>query len=87
MTQWYFTQLAKIIGSKYLIRVGVGYDVHALVVGNELNLCGVSVPYPLGLDGHSDADVALHALCDALLGAAALGDVRTCSSVLKRGRI
>ena len=58
-----------------MIRVGVGYDVHALVVGNELNLCGVSVPYALGLDGHSDADVALHALCDALLGAAALGDI------------
>lgn len=58
-----------------MIRVGVGYDVHALVADHELNLCGVSVPHLMGLDGHSDADVALHALCDALLGAAALGDI------------
>jgi len=58
-----------------LIRVGVGYDVHALAEGRELILCGVNVPHALGLEGHSDADVALHALCDALLGAAALGDI------------
>ena len=57
------------------IRVGTGFDAHRLVEGRDLVLCGVRVPYELGLDGHSDADVALHALCDALLGAAALGDI------------
>lgn len=56
-------------------RVGHGYDVHRLVEGRPLMLCGLEVPYRLGLLGHSDADVALHALCDALLGAAALGDI------------
>lgn len=57
------------------IRIGNGYDVHRLVEGRELWLCGVKIPYELGLLGHSDADVALHALCDALLGAAALRDI------------
>lgn len=57
------------------LRVGCGYDVHKLVEGRRLILCGVDVPYELGLLGHSDADVALHALMDALLGAAALGDI------------
>lgn len=57
------------------IRVGNGFDVHRLVEGRELWLCGVKVPYHLGLLGHSDADVALHALSDALLGAAALRDI------------
>lgn len=56
-------------------RIGSGYDVHKLVEGRKLILCGVEVPYELGLFGHSDADVALHALMDALLGAAALGDI------------
>ncbi len=56
-------------------RVGMGYDVHRLVEGRKLILCGVEVPHTLGLLGHSDADVALHALMDALLGAAALGDI------------
>ncbi len=56
-------------------RVGSGYDVHKLVPERKLILCGVEVPYELGLLGHSDADVALHALMDALLGAAALGDI------------
>lgn len=56
-------------------RVGIGYDVHKLVEDRKLILCGVEVPYELGLLGHSDADVALHALSDALLGAAALGDI------------
>lgn len=56
-------------------RVGTGYDVHKLVENRKLILCGVGVPYELGLLGHSDADVALHALSDALLGAAALGDI------------
>ncbi len=57
------------------IRIGNGFDVHRLVEGRRLTLCGVTIDYPLGLLGHSDADVAIHALCDALLGAAALGDI------------
>lgn len=57
------------------IRTGLGYDVHRLVEGRDLWLCGVKVPHSLGLMGHSDADVAIHALCDAMLGAAALGDI------------
>ncbi len=57
------------------MRCGLGYDVHRLVEGRELVLCGVKVPYELGLLGHSDADVALHALADALLGAAAMRDI------------
>lgn len=57
------------------IRTGLGYDVHRLVEGRELWLCGIRLPHEKGLLGHSDADVALHALCDALLGAAALGDI------------
>ena len=56
-------------------RIGSGYDVHRLVEGRDLILCGVKVPYEKGLDGHSDADVALHALMDALLGAAGMGDI------------
>jgi 2-C-methyl-D-erythritol 2,4-cyclodiphosphate synthase len=58
-----------------LPRVGFGYDVHRLVEGRPLILGGVEIPAPKGLDGHSDADVVLHALADALLGAAALGDI------------
>lgn len=57
------------------MRIGHGYDVHRLVEGRELYLCGEKIEYSKGLLGHSDADVALHALCDALLGAAALGDI------------
>ena len=57
------------------MRVGQGFDVHALVTGRKLVIGGVTIPYHLGLDGHSDADVLLHAICDALLGAAALGDI------------
>ena len=56
-------------------RIGCGYDVHKLVEDRKLILCGVEVPYEKGLLGHSDADVALHALMDALLGAAAMGDI------------
>ncbi len=58
-----------------MIRIGHGYDVHRLVEDRKLILCGVHVPYTLGLLGHSDADVAYHALTDALLGAAAMGDI------------
>ncbi len=57
------------------MRIGQGYDVHKLVEGRDLILCGVKIPYEKGLLGHSDADVALHALSDAILGAAALGDI------------
>ena len=58
-----------------MIRVGVGYDVHRLVEGRDLILGGILVPSKIGLDGHSDADVLLHAISDALLGAMALGDI------------
>jgi 2-C-methyl-D-erythritol 2,4-cyclodiphosphate synthase len=57
------------------IRVGHGFDVHAFCEGRELVIGGVKIPHPRGLLGHSDADVLLHAICDALLGAAALGDI------------
>ena len=57
------------------MRIGQGFDVHALVPGRKLVLGGVHIPYHLGLEGHSDADVLLHAICDALLGAAGLGDI------------
>jgi 2-C-methyl-D-erythritol 2,4-cyclodiphosphate synthase len=57
------------------MRIGQGYDVHALVAGRKLVIGGVEIPHDLGLAGHSDADVLLHAICDALLGAAALGDI------------
>ena len=71
------------IGNAYLaeeaglpsLRIGQGYDVHRLVEGRKLILCGVEVPHTLGLLGHSDADVAVHALMDAMLGAMALGDI------------
>ena len=58
-----------------MMRIGHGYDVHRLVEGRKLILGGVQIPYEKGLDGHSDADVLLHAISDALLGAAALGDI------------
>ena len=57
------------------MRIGIGYDVHKFKSGRDLILGGVKIDYELGLDGHSDADVLLHAICDALLGAAALGDI------------
>jgi 2-C-methyl-D-erythritol 2,4-cyclodiphosphate synthase len=57
------------------MRIGQGFDVHALVSGRPLIIGGVTIPFEKGLDGHSDADVLLHAVCDALLGAAALGDI------------
>lgn len=57
------------------MRIGHGYDAHRLVEGRKLILGGVEIPFAMGLDGHSDADVLLHALSDALLGAAALGDI------------
>lgn len=57
------------------IRIGQGYDVHRLCEGRRLVLCGVEIPFELGLLGHSDADVAVHAVMDAVLGALALGDI------------
>ena len=57
------------------MRIGQGFDVHALVAGRALVIGGVVMPYERGLEGHSDADVLLHAVCDALIGAAALGDI------------
>jgi 2-C-methyl-D-erythritol 2,4-cyclodiphosphate synthase len=57
------------------MRSGLGYDIHRLIAGSELVLGGVQIPYEKGLLGHSDADVLVHAVCDALLGAAGLGDI------------
>jgi len=57
------------------MRIGQGFDAHAFKAGRELVIGGVTIPHDRGLDGHSDADVLLHAVCDALLGAAALGDI------------
>lgn len=57
------------------MRIGQGFDVHALVKGRKLVIGGVTIPFDRGLAGHSDADVLIHAVCDALLGAAALGDI------------
>lgn len=57
------------------MRIGQGYDIHALVAGRALIIGGVTIPHDKGLQGHSDADVLLHAICDALIGAAALGDI------------
>ena len=58
-----------------MFRIGTGFDVHAFKPGNKVNLCGVEIPFNRSLAGHSDADVALHALTDAILGALALGDI------------
>jgi 2-C-methyl-D-erythritol 2,4-cyclodiphosphate synthase len=58
-----------------MVHVGIGYDVHALVTGRKLVLGGVEIPHLKGLDGHSDADVLMHAICDALLGALGLEDI------------
>jgi len=59
------------------MRIGQGFDAHALATGRKLVIGGVEIPYPRGLAGHSDSDVLIHAVCDALLGAAALGDIGT----------
>ena len=68
------------------MRVGMGYDVHKLVEGRRLILGGVEIPYEKGLLGHSDADVLVHAIMDALLGAAALGDIGNRSGLRRRGQ-
>ena len=59
----------------FMFRIGFGYDVHRFIEGRPLRMGGVTIPHSLGLDGHSDADVLLHALCDALLGALSLRDI------------
>lgn len=58
-----------------MVHVGIGYDVHALAEGRKLILGGVDIPHPMGLDGHSDADVLMHAICDAVLGALGEADI------------
>lgn len=63
------------LAARLIPRMGTGFDVHRLVEGRPLILCGVTVPHPLGLSGHSDADVGIHALCDAIYGAMAEGDI------------
>ena len=68
-------RLERILTPVHHPRVGIGYDVHVLAPGRKLVLCGVEVPHDLGLDGHSDADVGIHALCDAIYGALAEGDI------------
>jgi 2-C-methyl-D-erythritol 4-phosphate cytidylyltransferase / 2-C-methyl-D-erythritol 2,4-cyclodiphosphate synthase len=70
-----FEEVGPIMTSVTQIRSGTGYDVHRLIEGEELWLCGVKIEHPFGLSGHSDADVALHAITDALLGALAMGDI------------
>jgi len=68
-------RLERILTPAMQPRVGTGFDVHALTAGRPLVLCGIVVPHPLGLAGHSDADVGIHALCDAIYGALAEGDI------------
>ena len=63
------------MGEENRMRIGVGYDVHRLVTGRPLVLGGITIPFEKGLEGHSDADVLVHAACDALLGAAGEGDI------------
>jgi 2-C-methyl-D-erythritol 2,4-cyclodiphosphate synthase len=60
-----------------MVHVGIGYDVHPLIEGRPLILGGVTIPHSKGLEGHSDADVLMHAICDAILGAVGLGDIGT----------
>lgn len=71
----YFLKKDSVCGKVVSMRIGMGYDVHRLVEGRDLIIGGVKIPYEKGLLGHSDADVLLHAIMDALLGAAALGDI------------
>ena len=68
-------RMERLLMTEKLPRIGTGYDVHVLAPGRKLMLCGVEVPHELGLSGHSDADVGIHALCDAIYGALAEGDI------------
>ena len=67
--------MAEVFYSPPMVHVGIGYDVHALVKGRKLFLGGVDIPHTVGLEGHSDADVLMHAICDAILGAIGEGDI------------
>lgn len=68
-------RLERILGARLIPRVGTGYDVHRMAEGRRMILCGVEIPHSQGLAGHSDADVGIHALCDAIYGALAEGDI------------
>jgi 2-C-methyl-D-erythritol 4-phosphate cytidylyltransferase/2-C-methyl-D-erythritol 2,4-cyclodiphosphate synthase len=68
-------RLERLLSPALLLRVGTGFDVHVLQSGRKLVLCGVEIPHDQGLAGHSDADVGIHALCDAIYGALAEGDI------------
>jgi 2-C-methyl-D-erythritol 4-phosphate cytidylyltransferase/2-C-methyl-D-erythritol 2,4-cyclodiphosphate synthase len=70
-----FTRLSSSFEKPLLPRIGTGFDVHAVAAGRKMILCGIEVPFELGLAGHSDADVGIHALCDAIYGALAEGDI------------
>jgi len=70
-----FTRLSSLLEKQLLPRIGTGFDVHAMAPGRPMILCGVTVPFEQGLAGHSDADVGIHALCDAIYGALAEGDI------------
>jgi 2-C-methyl-D-erythritol 4-phosphate cytidylyltransferase/2-C-methyl-D-erythritol 2,4-cyclodiphosphate synthase len=70
-----FARLENLLTPALFPRIGNGFDVHRLVAGRKLILCGLDIPFELGLDGHSDADVGIHALCDAIYGAIAEGDI------------
>jgi 2-C-methyl-D-erythritol 4-phosphate cytidylyltransferase/2-C-methyl-D-erythritol 2,4-cyclodiphosphate synthase len=75
-TQEDLARLERILAPAAMLpRIGTGFDVHVLKPGRKLMLCGIDVPHTLGLDGHSDADVGIHALCDAIYGALAEGDI------------
>jgi 2-C-methyl-D-erythritol 4-phosphate cytidylyltransferase/2-C-methyl-D-erythritol 2,4-cyclodiphosphate synthase len=70
-----FTRLSSLLERNLVPRIGTGFDVHAMEAGRPMILCGVTVPFEMGLAGHSDADVGIHALCDAIYGALAEGDI------------
>lgn len=70
-----FAQAEHLLGARMTPRIGHGFDVHAMEAGRKMTICGVTIPFELGLAGHSDADVGIHALCDAIYGALAEGDI------------
>jgi 2-C-methyl-D-erythritol 4-phosphate cytidylyltransferase/2-C-methyl-D-erythritol 2,4-cyclodiphosphate synthase len=70
-----FARLEQLSGAHMVPRIGNGFDVHAMEAGRKMTLCGVTIPFEMGLAGHSDADVGIHALCDAIYGALAEGDI------------
>jgi 2-C-methyl-D-erythritol 2,4-cyclodiphosphate synthase len=72
---FFFAFCARNFYNSHMVHVGIGYDVHALVAGRKLILGGVEIPHPKGLDGHSDADALMHAICDAVLGALGEEDI------------